>query len=121
MQQAVPFARWEFQQHIDLEENLILTKVPAADGRGKKTDSEMEPDRLNRVSDPDAEFEMRAITMFATRSAIRISDPSPFGEVTLVPATLSGRSESQLASAMAEALVGSNPGTPSQALSYLRS
>jgi hypothetical protein len=59
--------------------------------------------------------------MFATRAAIRISDPDPFGDVTLVPAAIAGRSESQLARAMAEALVESNPGTASQALQYLRS
>jgi len=59
--------------------------------------------------------------MFANRAAIRISDPDPFGDVTLVPAAIAGRSESQLARAMAEALVESNPGTASQALQYLRS
>ena len=58
--------------------------------------------------------------MFA-RAALRISDPDPFGEVTLVPAAMAGRSESQLARAMTEALVKSNPGTASQALQYLRS
>ena len=44
----------------------------------------------------------------------------PFGEVTLVPAALTGRSESHLARAMTEALVDSNPSTASQALKYLR-
>lgn len=58
--------------------------------------------------------------MFATRAALRISDPNPFGEVTLVPAAIAGRSESQLAHAMAEALLESNPGTASQALKHLR-
>jgi hypothetical protein len=80
----------------------------------------LEPDTLDRVSNPDADLKLRAMMMFATRSAIRISDPNPFGEVTLAPATLSGRSESQMARAMAEALVDSNPGTASQALRYLR-
>ncbi len=58
--------------------------------------------------------------MFATRAALRISDPNPFGDVTLVPAALTGRSESQLARDMAAALVGTSPGTASQALKQLR-
>ncbi len=58
--------------------------------------------------------------MFATPAALRISDPNPFGEVTLVPAALTGRSESHLAQAMAQALVESNPSTASQALKHLR-
>ncbi len=58
--------------------------------------------------------------MFATRAAIRITDPDPFGEVTLVPAAITGRSETQLAREMAEALVGANPSTASQALTHLR-
>jgi hypothetical protein len=58
--------------------------------------------------------------MFANRAAIRITDPNPFGEVTLVPAAITGRSESQLARAMAEALVNSSPSTASQALKHLR-
>jgi hypothetical protein len=58
--------------------------------------------------------------MSANRAAIRISDPDPFGEVTLAPAAISGRSESQLARAMAEALAESNPQTASQALKQLR-
>jgi len=53
-------------------------------------------------------------------SALRISDPDPFGDVTLVPAAMSGRSESQLAGAMAKALIESKPGSASQALKHLR-
>jgi len=56
----------------------------------------------------------------ASRAALRISDPDPFGEVTLVPAAISGRSESQLARAMAKALVDAHPGSASQALRQLR-
>ena len=56
----------------------------------------------------------------ASRAALRISDPDPFGEVTLVPAAISGRSESQLARAMAKALVDAHPGSESQALRQLR-
>jgi hypothetical protein len=57
--------------------------------------------------------------MFASR-AIRITDPDPYGEVTLVPSAITGRSESQLARAMAEAIVSSNASTASQALQHLR-
>ena len=58
--------------------------------------------------------------MSASRASTQISDPDPFGEVTLAPAAISGRSESQLARDMAEALAQSNPQTASQALKQLR-
>ena len=58
--------------------------------------------------------------MFATHAPLRISDPSPFGEVTLVPTAMTGRSESQFAHDMAEALVEAHPGSASQALKQLR-
>ena len=58
--------------------------------------------------------------MLATHAALEISDPNPFGEVTLVPAALSGRSESQVAHAMAEAVVERHPESASQALQQLR-
>ncbi len=56
----------------------------------------------------------------ASRAALRISDPDPFGEVVLVPSAVSGRSQSQLARAMAKALVDAHPGSASQALKQLR-
>lgn len=57
--------------------------------------------------------------MFASR-AIRITDPDPYGDVTLVPSAITGRSESQLARAMAESIVSSNASSASQALQHLR-
>ena len=57
--------------------------------------------------------------MFATRAPLRISDPIPFGEVTLVPSAMTG-SDRQLAHEMAEALVEAHPGSASQALKQLR-
>ncbi len=58
--------------------------------------------------------------MFASRAAIRISDPLPLGDMTLVPAAITGRSESQLAREMVEALVDTQTGTASQVLKQLR-
>jgi hypothetical protein len=43
------------------------------------------------------------LTMPARRLTLRIQPPNPFGEVTMVPATLSGRSETDAARAMANA------------------
>jgi len=42
--------------------------------------------------------------MGARRVTLRVQPPVPFGEVTLVPAPLSGRPEADLARAMAAAL-----------------
>jgi hypothetical protein len=42
--------------------------------------------------------------MPARQLTLRIQPPNPFGEVTMVPATLSGRSETDAARAMADAL-----------------
>ncbi len=42
--------------------------------------------------------------MAARRVTLRVQPPSPFGDVTVVPAMLSGRPESDLARAMAAAL-----------------
>ena len=41
------------------------------------------------------------MSAFAMRSTLRITDPDPFGEVTLAPAAVTGRSESELAQSMA--------------------
>jgi hypothetical protein len=51
---------------------------------------------------------------------LRISEPDPFGDVTLAPAAVTGRSESELARSMARALLGANPETGSEALNILR-
>lgn len=54
-------------------------------------------------------------------AAIRtISEPEPFGEVTLAPPAVTGRSEAELARSMAEALVDAGPATGAEALKILR-
>ena len=45
--------------------------------------------------------------MSARRITIRVQPPNPFGEVTMVPATLSGRPEADTARAMAAAFADS--------------
>jgi len=42
--------------------------------------------------------------MGARRITLKIQPPVPFGEVTLVPSMLSGRSDANMAAAMAESL-----------------
>ncbi len=56
----------------------------------------------------------------ASRKAIRIAEPEPFGEVTLAPSFMTGQSETQLARAMTDALVKQQPLSASQALRQLR-
>jgi hypothetical protein len=51
---------------------------------------------------------------------IHVSDPSPLGDVTLVPQQISGHSEADLASAMADALAQAEPQSGSEALRLLR-
>lgn len=51
---------------------------------------------------------------------IRIIEPDPFGEVTLAPAAVTGRSESELARSMADALLSAGPATGTEALNILR-
>ena len=60
------------------------------------------------------------MTMLAARKTIRIAEPDPFGEVTLAPAFMTGKSETQLARAMAHALAQKQPSSAAQALSQLR-
>jgi hypothetical protein len=55
-----------------------------------------------------------------TAAIQRISEPEPFGEVTLAPAAVTGRSEAELARCMAEALVEAGPATGAEALRILR-
>jgi hypothetical protein len=54
------------------------------------------------------------------RKMIRVTDPQPFGDVTLVPQQVSGYSEADLARAMAAALAKAEPETDSEALRFLR-
>ncbi len=58
--------------------------------------------------------------MLAARKTMHIVEPEALGDVTLAPSQLTGRSESQLARAMANALDEKRPSTASQALSQLR-
>ena len=53
-------------------------------------------------------------------TAIRIDDPLPFGDVTLVPAAASGRSELETAHAMAAAVSGPAPASDAELLRRLR-
>jgi hypothetical protein len=60
------------------------------------------------------------MTTLASRKTVRITEPEPFGDVTLAPSFMTGQSETQLARAMAHALVEQKPSTASQALRQLR-
>jgi hypothetical protein len=48
---------------------------------------------------------------FARRITLRVKPPVPLGEVAVVPATLSGRSEAEMARAMAAALADDESAT----------
>jgi hypothetical protein len=56
----------------------------------------------------------------AAKPILRISEPDAFGDVTLAPAAITGRSESELAHSMAQALIGATPGSGAEALNLLR-
>ena len=56
----------------------------------------------------------------ALRKAMQITDPAPFGDVTLAPSILTGRSEAELARAMADALLEGQPDSGTEALRHLR-
>jgi len=60
------------------------------------------------------------MTMLASRKTVRVTEPEAFGDVTLAPSLMTGQSETQLARAMAHALVEKQPSSASQALSHLR-
>jgi len=60
------------------------------------------------------------MSVFAVKSTIRIVEPDPFGDVTLAPAAITGRSESELARSMADALLSAAPSTGTEALNILR-
>src|SRR5215470_16365916 len=69
------------------------------------------------ISSPDRERCMRASKSSTT---IRVDDPSPFGEVTLVPATATGNSELETARAMAAAVISAAPVSDAEMLRRLR-
>jgi len=57
----------------------------------------------------------------ADRQIARITEPEPFGDVTLAPALLTGQPEGQLARDMARVFDDAPPATAAHALSHLRS
>src|ERR1700734_2662097 len=56
----------------------------------------------------------------ARRVTLRIQPPNPFGEVTMVPATLSGRPEADPARAMAAAFADNEAASSTDVLNRLR-
>jgi hypothetical protein len=60
------------------------------------------------------------MSAIAGKPTLRISEPDPFGDVTLAPAALTGRSEAELARSMANALLSGSPATGTEALTMLR-
>jgi hypothetical protein len=58
--------------------------------------------------------------MGARRITLRVQSPMPFGEVTIVPAPLSGRPEADMARAMAAALADVEAPTAAEVFSRLR-
>jgi len=58
--------------------------------------------------------------MGAFRHIVKIAEPDPLGDVTLVPAATSGRSEAEMARSMAAALLDAGPASGAEALSILR-
>ena len=60
------------------------------------------------------------MSAFAAKPFIRIADPDPFGDVTLAPAAVTGRSESELARSMADALLSAAQASGAEALDMLR-
>jgi hypothetical protein len=54
------------------------------------------------------------------RTMLRVQPPRPLGDVTLVPAALSGRTEAEMARAMAAALAYAEPPTAADAFKSLR-
>ena len=56
----------------------------------------------------------------ARRITLRIQPPVPFGDVTMVPAPLSGRPEADMARAMAEALADIEAPTAADVYNRLR-
>jgi hypothetical protein len=58
--------------------------------------------------------------MGARRITLRVQPPVPFGEVTLVPATLGGRPDADMARAMAAALADVEAPTAAEVYKRLR-
>jgi len=58
--------------------------------------------------------------MAARRITLRIEPPNPFGEVTMVPASLSGRPEADAARAMADAFADTEAASAADIFNRLR-
>lgn len=58
--------------------------------------------------------------MAARRITLRVQPPMPFGDVTMVPATLSGRPEAEMARAMTKAFAEVEAPTTADVLNRLR-
>jgi hypothetical protein len=58
--------------------------------------------------------------MAARRITLHVQPPMPFGEVTMVPATLSGRPEADMARAMAAAFADTEAPTAADVFNRLR-
>jgi hypothetical protein len=56
----------------------------------------------------------------ARRMTLRVKSPLPLGDVTMVPAPLTGRSEAEMARAMAAALADDEAATASDVYSRVR-
>jgi hypothetical protein len=54
------------------------------------------------------------------RVTLRVKPPVPFGDITMVPAPLSGRSEAEMARAIAAALAADEPATAADAYGAVR-
>ena len=54
------------------------------------------------------------------RITLRVRPPAPFGDVAMVPAPLSGRSETEMARAIAAALAADEPATAADAYGSVR-
>ena len=58
--------------------------------------------------------------MPAPRITLRVQQPNPFGEVTMVPAPLSGRPEADAARAMADAFADTDAASSADVFNRLR-
>jgi hypothetical protein len=68
----------------------------------------------------DRALDLELIFMAARRITLRVQPPVPFGDVTMVPAPLSGRPEADMARAMAAALADIEAPTAADVYKRLR-
>ncbi len=60
------------------------------------------------------------MAVHAAPKTLRVVEPDPFGDVTIAPSEVTGRSEAQLARDMAARLMEANPASNADALRHLR-